>query len=117
MGRRQRTASDQPIDPFLGGGARSARIQELIREEINFLLRNEIQDPRLDTVEITMVEMLGDCARLWFTAEGDADRLPALDRARGFMRHHLAEALDLKRTPDLRFRRDPASRQFLKETI
>ncbi len=113
MGRRQRTKSE---DTVLAGGARAARIQELIREEINFLLRAEIQDPALETVEITMVEMLGDCARLWFSAEGDADRLPALDRAKGFMRRHLAESLAMKRTPDLRFRRDPVSRQFMKES-
>jgi ribosome-binding factor A len=112
MGRRQRSNSD---DSKLGSGARVARIQELIREEINFVLRNEIQDPGLDTIEITMVERLGDCARLWFTAEGEADRVPALDRAKGFLRRYLAESLDLKRTPDLRFRRDPASRQFLKD--
>ena len=112
MGRRQRSNSD---DAFLGAGARTARIQELIREEINYLLRNDIQDPHLDGVEITMVEMLGDCARLWFTADGDEDRVPTLDRAKGYMRHHLACALALKRTPDLRFRRDPASRSFPNE--
>ena len=114
MDRRQRSYCD---DSKIGSGARVARIQELIREEINFLLRSELQDPGLDTIEITMVEMLGDCARLWFTAAGDADRLPALDRAKGFLRRHLAESLDLKRTPDLRFRRDPASRQFLKDNL
>lgn len=114
MGRRQRSNSD---DSKLGSGARVARIQELVREEINLVLRNEIQDPCLDTIEITMVVMLGDCARLWFTAEGDDDRVPALDRAKGFLRRHLAESLDLKRTPDLRFRRDPASRQFLKANL
>jgi ribosome-binding factor A len=32
------------------------------------------------------------------------------------MRRHLAESLALKRTPDLRFRRDPVSRQFMKES-
>jgi len=112
MGRRQRSHSD---DGFLGAGARTARIQELIREEINYLLRNDLQDPRLDGVEITMVEMLGDSARLWFTVDGDEDRVPALDRAKGYMRHHLADALALKRTPDLRFRRDPASRSFPNE--
>jgi ribosome-binding factor A len=109
MSKKQRMKSD---DAFIGEGARTTRIQELIREEVNFLLRTDIQDPHLDGVEITMVEMLGDCARLWFTAEGDADRLPALDRAKGYMRHHLADTLGLKRTPDLRFRRDPATRNL-----
>ena len=88
------------------------RLQELIREEVNLILRNEVRDPRLDGVVITMVELAGDgsCARLWFTAEGDDDRRAACEHIAGFLRTQLAESLGLKRTPELRFRRDPASR-------
>lgn len=96
------------------GDGRSVRLQELIREEVNFLLRSEIRDPRLDGIEITMVELQGECARLWFTADTDEDRVEALDRAAGFLRSQLAESLGLKRTPELRFRRDPATRVFAK---
>jgi ribosome-binding factor A len=88
------------------------RLQELIREEVNFLLRGEIRDPQLDGVEITMVELQGECARLWFTADTEEYRVEALDRAAGFLRSQLAESLGLKRTPELRFRRDPATRMF-----
>lgn len=95
-----------------GDGGRLLRLQELIREEVNFLLRSEIRDPQLDGVEITMVELQGECARLWFTANTDQDRMEALDRAAGFLRSQLAESLGLKRTPELRFRRDPATRTF-----
>jgi ribosome-binding factor A len=97
-----------------GDGTRTLRLQELIREEVNYLLRNEIRDPRLDGVEITMVELSGDGsrARLWFTCEGDEDRTAAFEHVAGFIRTHLADNLGLKRTPDLRFRRDPASRAF-----
>jgi ribosome-binding factor A len=95
-----------------GDGARTLRLQELIREEVNYLLRNEVRDPRLDGVEITMVELSGERARLWFTCEGDEDRTPALERIAGFIRTNLADNLGLKRTPELRFRRDPASRAF-----
>jgi ribosome-binding factor A len=94
----------------MGEGNRAARLQELIREEVNFLLRGEIRDPRLRGVEITMVELAGDRARLWFTAEGEDDRTEALDRAAGYLRTELAASLGLKRTPELRFRRDPATR-------
>jgi ribosome-binding factor A len=96
------------------GDGRAARLQELIREEVNFLLRNEARDPRLDGVEITMVELTGDgsCARLWFTTASEEARMEALNRAAGFMRNHLAESLGLKRIPELRFRRDPATRVF-----
>ena len=90
------------------------RLQELIREEVNLILRNEVRDPRLDGVVITMVELAGDgsCARLWFTAEGDDDKRDACEHIAGFLRTQLAESLGLKRTPELRFRRDPASRAF-----
>jgi ribosome-binding factor A len=89
-------------------------LQELIREEVNYLLRCEVADVRLQGVAVTFVQLAGDgsCARLWFTAEGEQDRTEALERAAGFLRAHLADSLALKRTPDLRFRRDPATRAF-----
>ena len=95
-------------------GTRTVRLQELIREEVNLLLRNDIRDPRLQGVEITMVELAGDGsrARLWFTAEDEEDRDEAWERVAGFLRTELAGSLGLKRTPELRFRRDPATRAF-----
>src|SRR5689334_5393335 len=96
-----------------GGGGRTVRLEELIREEIGLLLRGAIRDPRLADVTVTMVELSrdGSRARIWFTAESDDNdnKVEALDRAAGFLRTQLAEALGLKRTPELRFRRDPVS--------
>jgi ribosome-binding factor A len=95
-------------------GARSLRLQELIRQEVDFLLRNEIRDRRLDGVFITLVELTGDggCARIWFSAPEEHEVLEALAGATGFLRSRLAESLGLKRTPDLRFKRDRATRTF-----
>ena len=97
-----------------GDGTRIVRLQELIREEVNLILRNEVRDRRLDSVIVTLVELAGDGsrARLWYTADGDDDRRDACEHIAGFLRTQLAESLGLKRTPDLRFRRDPASRTF-----
>ena len=106
------TRRDERDDGGGGDGARTVRLQELIREEVNLILRNEVRDPRLDSVVITMVELTGECARLWYTAEGEEDRRDACDHIAGFLRTQLAESLGLKRTPELRFRRDPASRTF-----
>src|SRR5262245_33368689 len=115
--------------------ARTVRLQELIREEVSFLLRNEVRDPRLAGVDITMVELASDGsrARLWYTVDDEdervgegelcspepfaggaghsqgPDRKEAWERATGFLRTRLAESLGLKRTPELRFRRDPAT--------
>ena len=96
-------------------GSRTVRLQELIREEVNYLLRCEVVDVRLQGVAVTFVQLAGDgsCARLWFTAEGEQDRTQALERAAGFLRSHLTDSLALKRTPELRFRRDPATRTLI----
>src|SRR5262245_11373205 len=113
MGKTKREHRTRGRDDRDGGDVtRVVRLQELIREEVNLILRNEVRDPRLDSVVITMVELAGDgsCARLWFTAEGDEDRREACEHIAGFLRTQLAESLGLKRTPELRFRRDPASR-------
>jgi ribosome-binding factor A len=118
--RQQHRSRDEGEDRDGGDGTRIMRLQELIREEVNLILRNEVRDPRLDGVVITMVELAGDgsCARLWFTAQETAeeaakehdDKRAACEHIAGFLRTQLAESLGLKRTPELRFRRDPASR-------
>ena len=114
--RKHEKKKKQRRDRDAGNGARTIRLQELIREELNLALRGEVRDPRLDGVEITMVELSGDGsrARVWFTTEieKEQDTLDALDGAAGFLRDDLAESLGLKRTPDLRFRRDPATHAF-----
>lgn len=73
---------------------------------------SEIGDARLDGVLITFVELTADgsCARLWYSAPEGSEPREALDRTAGFLRSRLAEALGLKRTPELRFRHDNASR-------
>jgi ribosome-binding factor A len=95
-------------------GGRLVRLQELIREEVSYLLRGEVRDPRLQGVAVTMVQLAGDgsCARIWFTAdtEDNDQTIAALDGAAGFLRSRLAESLGCKRTPELRFRRDPVTR-------
>jgi ribosome-binding factor A len=111
MGKRARGRDGR--EP--GSGTRTVRLQELILEELNFLLRGELRDPRLDEVTFTMVELSGDGsrARAWFKAKDEAGELAALEaleHAAGFLRRDLAESLGLKRTPDLVFRRDPVSR-------
>ena len=114
--RQQRTREREREE--VGNGVRTVRLQELIRDEVNLILRNEVRDPRLEGVAITMVELAGDgsCARLWFTTDRDDDPRDACDHIVGFVRTQLAESLGLKRTPDLRFRRDPAARACLRDS-
>jgi ribosome-binding factor A len=114
MGKSRRDSEKRSRGRRDSEGGRTVRLQELIREELNYLLRCEVTDARLQGVAVTFVQLAGDgsCARLWFTAEGEQDRTETLERAAGFFRGHLVDSLALKRTPELRFRRDPATRAF-----
>lgn len=98
-------------------GHRGPRLEQIILEELGGLLRDEMNDPRLDDVRFTRVELSGDyaSARVWFGVRGGADRrrrlsvAAALDHASRWLRTRLAEALDIKRAPSLRFVFDEAS--------
>lgn len=117
MGKRQERKSrqDSELDSDSGSGIRSQRLEELFREELNFLLDCEMTDRRLEGAVVTQVELSGDGARarVWFgTRQADSaarasEVKAALTRATGFMRARLSEALPLKRMPELRFAYDP----------
>ncbi len=91
-----------------GAGHRHARVQGLILEELRALLRDDVSDPALASVRIATVVLSVDYrhARVHFTlgASDDARAVErALARATPFLRARLAEAIDMKRLPDLRF--------------
>ncbi|MGW8193406.1 MAG: 30S ribosome-binding factor RbfA [Desulforhopalus sp.] len=94
---------------------RSARIAEAIRNELATLLINKARDPRLLNVNFSRVEVNDDLsiARVFYTVLGDkreardADR--GLQKAKGFMRSHIARTLNLRFTPALRFCYDDVS--------
>lgn len=102
-------------------GYRHQRLEQLLREEIRSLLRDEVSDPSLDGVRITAVLLSVDYknARVHFTATGpepthaERERVTrALVRAAPFFRARIVDSLDLKRAPDLRFVFDGASALF-----
>ena len=99
-------------------GVRHPRLEELFREELNSILDFEMNDPRLEGTRVSFVELSrdGSRARVWLSLRGptsgavSAAELEALfERASGFFRGCLCEALPLKRMPDLSFRLDPAA--------
>lgn len=98
-------------------GLRGRRLEGLFREELNSLLDGEVGDPCLAGVSVSRVELSrdGSSARIWFvTSSRDERSLPAktaaaFERAAGFLRGRLVDALPLKRIPELRFRHDPAA--------
>ena len=92
-----------------GAGHRHERVQGLILEELRALLRDEVSDPALVAVRITAVVLSVDYrhARIHYAlasregSRGAVER--ALARATPFLRARLADAIETKRVPELRF--------------
>ena len=90
---------------------RTARLDELLREEISSVTRREVDDPRVGFVTITDVEVSPDLrhASVWVSVIGTADEkrltLRALSRAMPFVRQRLGR-LRLKRIPELHVKED-----------
>lgn len=106
----------QTLDSIGIGGKseqkRSSRVAEAIRNELSTILISKVRDPRLQGVNISRVEVLDDLslARIFFTVLGGPREVKeagiGLERAKGFMRSHIAKTLNLRFTPALQFKYD-----------
>ncbi len=91
---------------------RLERVEDNIRSSLSGLFLTEARDPRLRLASVTSVKVsrdlgVADVAVSFSDPEADRDEcLEALTRAAGFFRHHLAQRLRLRHTPELRFRLD-----------
>ena len=88
---------------------RNERVSESIREELEELISYEMSDPRVGPATVTAVHLSPDFrhAHVELILEGTPEEqhatLDALNHAKQFLRHQLAERLQLFRTPDLHF--------------
>ena len=95
---------------------RKLRVSAKLHRILNELLSNEVKDPRLVGVTISVVDLSGDMglARLAFsTLRPDDDPGPvaaALKKAGGFLRWRAGQMLDIRRMPELRFKLDRGPR-------
>ena len=53
--------SSEVHDGSRGGAVRHLRLQGLLREELEGLLRDDVADPRLSDVSVTAVDLSADC--------------------------------------------------------
>ena len=92
-------------------GLRLARLNQVLFEELSALVSDELRDPLLAHVRLRALELSVDArmARVHFLLLGpdvpsrreEVER--ALARASPFLRSRLAELVELKRVPELRF--------------
>ena len=88
--------------------SRPKRVAEAIKNELSVLLLRDVSDPRLSGVSVSRVEVTPDLkqAKIYFSVPVGIDSKPAgkgMKQARGFLRSHLAKALNMRYTPDLLF--------------
>ncbi len=89
---------------------RRNRINDAVAQELSVALRN-VRDPRItaDLVSVTRAEVAPDLrnATVYFSCMGDPREVrTALIKCTGLLRHHLAETVNLRLTPQLVFVHD-----------
>lgn len=91
---------------------RTDRVEELLKQEIARVVREEVKDPRVGFVTVMDVAVSPDLrhARVYVsvlgTEEEKRETVAALVRARGFIRARIGDELTLKYLPELRFELD-----------
>ncbi len=84
------------------------RLNHAIQEEISMILMREVKDQNIKFVTITGVETTNDLsfAKVYYTVL-DKDKMnetkEALEKASSFIRTKLAEKLEVRHTPELKF--------------
>ena len=92
---------------------RMQRISTRVREELSAMLVREVSDPRLAGVSVTDVKVDRELsyADIYVSAFEGAERskeiLEGLESASGFLRRQLAQRIELRVFPRLRFHWDP----------
>lgn len=91
---------------------KNERIEKIIERELSSILLLEAKNQLLKFVSITKVVVTADLsyATIWYSTLGDENEVvatsKAIDDAKGYLRSELARRLDLRKTPDLRFKLD-----------
>ncbi|MEE1114275.1 MAG: 30S ribosome-binding factor RbfA [Eubacterium sp.] len=92
---------------------KNTRINEAVREELSTIIRSDVKDPRIAVMtSVTSAVVAPDLktCRVYISVLGDdkakADTMAGLKSSEGYIRHMLAQRLNLRNTPELSFRLD-----------
>lgn len=109
--RREGAAPSFSLSPSDPPSARHLRVQSTLFQDVSLLFRSELSDPRLEGVRLTSFELTPDGRLICIgyslspeaAASGAREVQEVLVRASGYLRAQLAQHLNLKRVPQLRF--------------
>jgi ribosome-binding factor A len=91
---------------------RSIRVADQLKKEISDIVLNEMKDPRIGFLTITLVDLSADLrhAKVYFSVLGskkDQNRCrESLEHAAGFIRSQLGRRIRIRHIPELLFRYD-----------
>jgi ribosome-binding factor A len=91
---------------------RVLKVAEAIREVVSMAILTELRDPRVQNVTVTFVEVTADLrnARVNVSVMGDEAKqkltLHGLENAAGFLQRKIADRIDTRYTPRIRFALD-----------
>ena len=93
---------------------KNIRINEEVLRALTNIIRNNVKDPRVDPMRtsVTDVEVAPDLktCKIFISILGDDDQkkntMTGLKSSCGFIRHELAEKVNLRNTPELTFIED-----------
>jgi ribosome-binding factor A len=90
---------------------RAQRVSEAVKEELAEIIGFELDDPRLEDVNVTNAEVSSDMRTAHIKVSigdevNEKKTMAALEHAKGYLKHELASRLNLRRVPDLYFSAD-----------
>jgi ribosome-binding factor A len=98
---------------------RIAKAAEAIRETVSTTVLFQLRDPRVKNVTVLSAEVSPDLrsAKIYVTVMGDAKAqslcMHGLESARGFIQSKIAERLQTKNTPIIKFVLDPSVKKSI----
>ncbi len=95
---------------------RSDRIADLIHSEVAKIFLKDVRDPRVVGLTIMKVELSPDMKKAFiffssYNSFNDVDPeelLTGLNKVKGFIRSSLSKRLNMRRTPEIIFKEEPA---------
>ncbi len=98
------------------GNTRIARINDELQKELSQIVRGELKDPRIGVMtSVIRVETTQDLkfCKVFVSVLGNEEEkasvMKGLKNAAGFMRHLIAERINLRITPELIFKLDESA--------
>lgn len=93
------------------------RMEKILEREISNIIFQDVKNEKIRFVTITKVSLTNDLslATVYYTVYGNDEQVnasvEALNEAKGFIRSVLSKRIEVKKTPDLKFKYDESFEQ------